>query len=80
MEKQKQKQKRKKDMSQPKIGSIWKGQGFKIQVIDINDPKNINPTGEYKKTGDVIYEYLSGPVGKIANCKTLDGFHACWKR
>ena len=65
---------------QPKPGSIYEGQGFKIQIIDINDPKNINSDGTYKRSGNVIYEYLTGPIGKIAHCKTLDGFYACWAR
>lgn len=66
--------------SQPEIGSIWDGQGFKIQVIHKDDPKNINTDGTYKRSGDVIYEYLSQPYGKIGNCKTLEGFYACWSQ
>ena len=65
---------------QPKPGSVYQGQGFKIQIIDINNPKNINSDGTYKKSGNVIYEYLTRPIGKIGNCKTLAGFHACWEK
>ena len=63
---------------EPAIGSIWTGQGFNIQIIDKNDRKNINSYGGYKKSGKVVYEYLTTPVGKIGNCKTLNGFYGCW--
>lgn len=63
---------------QPKPGSIYQGQGFKIQIIDINNPKNINPDGTYKRSGNVIYEYLTAPIGKIGHCKSLNGFYASW--
>lgn len=66
--------------TQPEIGSIWDGQDFKIQVIHKDDPKNINTDGTYKRSGAVIYEYLSQPYGKIGNCKTLEGFYDCWNR
>ena len=65
---------------EPEIGSIWVTDDFKIQVIDRDDPKNIKPDGTYKRSGKVIYEYLTGPVGKIGNCKTLEGFYACWEK
>lgn len=65
---------------EPEIGTIYLGQGFKIQVIDINDSRNIASDGTYKKSGNVIYEYLTRPIGKIGNCKTLAGFHACWEK
>jgi len=65
---------------EPSIGTIWNGQGFKIQVIHKDDPKNINTDGSYKRSGEVIYEYLTSPVGKIGNCKTLEGFYACWNQ
>tara|TARA_B110001450_G_C17563447_1_gene457741 strand:+ start:672 stop:869 length:198 start_codon:yes stop_codon:yes gene_type:complete len=63
---------------EPEIGSIWTGQGFKIQVIDKNDPKNINTDRTYKRSGMIVYEYLTQPIGKIGNCKTIKGFHQCW--
>ena len=63
---------------EPEIGNIYVGQGFKIREIDINDPKNINSDGTYKRSGKVIYEYLTGPIGKIGNCKTIGGFYNCW--
>ena len=66
--------------SQPEIGSIWETDDFKIQVISKEDPKNINSDGTYKRSGKVIYEYLTEPVGKIGNCKTLEGFYLCWDR
>lgn len=62
----------------PDIGSIWSGQGFKIQIINKDDCDNINRDGSYKRTGMVVYRYLTGPVGKIGHCKTMEGFHACW--
>lgn len=65
--------------NQPIIGSKWTYDGYIIQVIDKDDIKNINTDGSYKKSGCVIYEYIQGPIGKIANCKTLDGFYCLWK-
>lgn len=65
---------------EPEIGSIWVTDDFKIKVIDREDPKNIKQDGTYKRSGKVIYEYLTGPVGKIGNCKTLEGFYACWEK
>ena len=67
-------------METPDIGSIWNTPYFKIQVIDKQDPKNIKPDGSYKRSGAVIYEYLTSPVGKIGHCKTIEGFYACWGR
>ena len=66
------------DYKQPDIRSFWHGQGFEIQVIDINDPENIDENGRYKRSGQVIYKYISHPIGKIGNCKTLEGFYASW--
>tara|TARA_Y100000389_G_scaffold75385_1_gene72034 strand:- start:3360 stop:3563 length:204 start_codon:yes stop_codon:yes gene_type:complete len=65
---------------EPSIGTIWNGQGYKIQVIHKDDPKNINTDRSYKRSGKVIYEYLTSSVGKIGNCKTLEGFYACWNQ
>lgn len=65
---------------EPEIGSIWVTDDFKIKVIDREDSKNIKQDGTYKRSGKVIYEYLTEPVGKIGNCKTLEGFYACWEK
>ena len=66
------------DYTQPETGTFWHGQGFEIQVIGINDAENIKADGSYKRSGQVIYKYISQPVGKIGNCKTLKGFYASW--
>ena len=63
---------------QPEVGTIWSGQGFKIKVIHKDDPCNIDENGNYKRTGQVIYQYLSNPNGKIGHCKKIEGFYACW--
>lgn len=64
----------------PLPGSIWNGQGFQIEVIDKNDKENIGKDGNYIRSGRVVYKYLTEPVGKIGNCKTLEGFYASWKK
>ena len=65
--------------NQPISGSKWIYDGFIIQVIDKDDIKNINTDGSYKRSGDVIYEYIQEPIGKIGNCRKLDGFYCLWK-
>jgi len=64
----------------PEINSIWSSNDFKIQIIAKDDSRNKSPDGKYKRTGKVIYEYLTGPIGKIGNCKTIEGFYQCWDR
>jgi hypothetical protein len=66
-------------VSKPTPGETFSGQGFEIRVIDINDFKNLNEDGTYKRSSGIIYEYLTGPVGKIGRCKTIEGFHYCWQ-
>jgi len=65
--------------SQPIIGSKWSYDGFIIEVIEKENIKNINSDGSYKKSGQVIYEYIQGHIGKIGHCKTMDGFYGMWK-
>ena len=65
-------------MELPTTGQVFNGQGFQIRIIDKDDPKNIDKDGNYIRSGLIIYEYLSKPYGKIGNCKTLEGFYACW--
>ena len=65
--------------SQPISGSKWSYDGFIVQIIDKENIKNINTDGTYKRSGDVIYEYIQGPIGKIGHCKTLEGFYCLWK-
>ena len=64
---------------QPINGSKWSYDGFIVLVINKENIKNINTDGTYKRSGDVIYEYLQGPIGKIGHCKTLEGFYCLWK-
>lgn len=70
--------------SVPAPGDVFKANGFTIQVIDPwNDPRNKTKQGGYKREPDetsVIYEYKTGPIGKIGRCKTLKGFNTCWRR
>jgi hypothetical protein len=66
-------------VSQPIIGSKWSYSGFTIQVIGKENIKNINTDGSYKRSGQVIYEYIQGPIGKIGHCKTMNGFYGMWK-
>lgn len=64
-------------METPEVGSTWTGQGFIIKVIDKNDKRNIDVDGGYKRSGKVIYQYLT-TTKKIGHCKTLEGFYTCW--
>lgn len=63
----------------PKIGEIFSDGYYRIQIIDKEDFKNKDESGNYRRTGKIIYEYLSHPIGKIGNCKTLEGFNATWR-
>lgn len=60
--------------SRPVPGTMWTGQGFDLLIIEKDDPRNIREDGSYKRTGDVIYVYLNGPVGKVGNYRQLDNF------
>lgn len=64
-------------METPEVGSTWTSQGFIIEVIDKNDTRNIDVDGTYKRSGEVIYQYLT-ITKKIGHCKTLEGFYASW--
>ena len=70
------------NMERPKIGEIHKNHDFTVKVIDgWNDPKNKNTDGSYKRRPtetNVIYEYLSEPVGKIGRCHCPEGFYSCF--
>lgn len=63
-------------MSSPDIGSIWHGQGFKVKVLDRNDPFNF-VNGKMYRSGAVIYMYIHN--NKIGHCKTLEGFYDTWQ-
>tara|TARA_Y100000768_G_scaffold247914_2_gene188137 strand:+ start:1497 stop:1730 length:234 start_codon:yes stop_codon:yes gene_type:complete len=65
--------------NQPIAGSKWTYDRFTIQVIEKENIKNINSDGSHKRSGNVIYEYIQGPIGKIGHCKTLEGFYCMWK-
>ncbi len=65
-------------MENPTVDEVYHGQGFKIRIINKDDQRNIDISGNYRKSGLIIYEYISEPLGKIGNCKTLKGFYACW--
>ena len=65
----------------PFPNEIYNNNGFTIRVIDgRTDAANKNPDGSFKRdpNGGFLYEYLTGPVGKLGRCKTLEGFIQCW--
>lgn len=66
----------------PLPNEIYKSDDYVVRVIDpVTDPANRNSDGSYKRApwaDSIVYEYLSGPVGKIGRCKTVEGFHACF--
>ena len=66
----------------PAPNKIYKSYDFTVRVIDpATDPANKNEDGSFKREPwgeSVVYEYLTGPTGKIGRCKTVDGFHACF--
>ena len=67
-------------MDRPEIGSIWNGRGSEIKVIEKDSEENKDSDGSYiKSSNGIIYKYLSEPIGKIGQCKTIKGFYACWK-
>lgn len=60
--------------STPVPGTKWSGQGFDLLIIDKDDPRNILEDGSYKRSGEVIYVYLNGPVGKVGNFQKAESF------
>jgi len=63
----------------PPIGSLWYNGSYQIEIIDHNDPRNIDLQGNYiKSKKNIIYVYLTQPVGKIGGCFGIDGFEQCW--
>mgnify|MGYP001200529746 CR=1 FL=1 len=66
----------------PPIGSIWRNDCYTIEVINHDDPRNIDSEGNYikSKIKKIVYVYLTQPVGKIGGCYGVDGFESCWAR
>lgn len=64
----------------PDVGSQWSSDDYLVRVIDAADYKNLNEDGTHKKSGMVVYEYLSEPVGKIGSCQSVIGFYKCFPR
>jgi hypothetical protein len=62
------------------IGSIWRNNYYTIEIIDHDDPRNIDSQGKYikSKIKKIIYVYLTNPIGKIGGCYDIDGFESCW--
>ena len=69
-------------MEAPQIGSTFSKHEFTIEVIHEDDKRNKDLNGNYIKEpygNSILYVYLSDPVGKIGECKTVDGFNATWR-
>lgn len=66
----------------PSPNEIYQNSDFTVRVIDpATDPVNKNADGSFKREpwrDSIVYEYLTGPVGKIGRCKTVEGFYACF--
>ena len=64
----------------PPIGSIWRNADYTIEIIDHDDPRNIDSEGKYikSKVKKIIYVYLTNPIGKLGGCYGIDGFESCW--
>tara|TARA_Y100000768_G_C23967853_1_gene678851 strand:- start:1520 stop:1726 length:207 start_codon:yes stop_codon:yes gene_type:complete len=59
----------------------WNYMNYTVEIIDREDPINKNNNG-YKRTGEVIYKYLSprDVKGKIGAYKQASAFIQVWER
>jgi hypothetical protein len=64
-------------MDTPKIGEIWTFDDFVVEIITREQADRL---GYQHKTGNVLYLYKTGPVGKVGSFQEVHNFLKQWTR